>query len=47
MDYFEGKISKEGKAVCPITGSYLGYINIGDERYFDSRYMNAIKVLLP
>lgn len=30
--------------ITSVTGTYLGYINIGNERYWDYRYVKPYKV---
>lgn len=43
-DYFESAIYKGGKAVSQFDGSYMGYINFDEIRYWDGRYLKAFKV---
>ena len=50
-DYFRGSIRLKNKEVAVITGSYMGYLDINGERYWDYRYfqpflMNVKKSLL-
>jgi len=37
-DYFEGVITVDGKPVSTVQGTYMGYIEIDNKRYFDYRY---------
>jgi hypothetical protein len=36
-DFFEGNIEKDGNVICSVKGSYLEYIEIDGERYWDIR----------
>lgn len=36
-DYFKGEILINGKVVSKVSGTYLGYIDFDDKRYFDHR----------
>ncbi|KAM3146116.1 hypothetical protein pb186bvf_001773 [Paramecium bursaria] len=38
-DYLSGEIKVKGQRVCKIYGSYLGYIEFGDQRYWDVNYI--------
>jgi len=37
-DYIEGVITVNGEPVSTVRGTYMGYIEIDDKRYFDYRY---------
>jgi len=43
-DYFEGSITHRDKKVCSVAGSYLGYLNFDDVRYFDGFLMLPYKI---
>jgi hypothetical protein len=43
-DYFESAIHKNGKEVSKFDGTYCGYINFDNVRYWDGRYLQAFKV---
>lgn len=45
-DYFSGKITHKGKVVSSLSGTYLGFLNIDDSRYWDGRLMSPIKLEL-
>ena len=45
-DYFEGTITKDGKKVSTGYGSYCGFIDFDNVRYWDGRYLQAIKIIL-
>lgn len=45
-DYFSGKINHKGKAVSVVNGSYLGFLNIDQDRFWDGRYMTPFKIEL-
>ena len=45
-DYFTSSIMHKGKAVCNIDGTYCGYLNFDDVRYWDGRYMQGFKMKL-
>lgn len=45
-DFFEGTITKGGKAACTFDGSYCGFINFDKVRYWDGRYLKAFKINL-
>jgi hypothetical protein len=36
----------KGKALSSITGTYLGFLNIDSDRFWDGRYMNPFKIEL-
>ncbi|CAD8105315.1 unnamed protein product [Paramecium primaurelia] len=38
-DYLQGEIKKKGKKVCKIYGSYMGYIEFAEVRYWDVNYI--------
>ncbi|CAK72506.1 unnamed protein product (macronuclear) [Paramecium tetraurelia] len=38
-DYLSGEIKQKGKKVCKIYGSYMGYIEFGEVRYWDVNYI--------
>lgn len=38
-DYLSGEIKKKGKRVCKIYGSYMGYIEFAEIRYWDVNYI--------
>ncbi|EGR28111.1 oxysterol binding, putative [Ichthyophthirius multifiliis] len=44
-DYFQSTINKGKQQICQIQGTYLGYIDINDKRYFDHREFTPIAVL--
>ena len=37
QDFFEGEITKDGKRLCKITGSYMGHVDFDGVRYWDLR----------
>lgn len=43
-DYFSGRILSKGKVVSNVSGTYLGFVNVDDVRYWDGRFMHPIKV---
>lgn len=45
-DYFEGNIIQNGKPVSKFYGSYCGFISFDGVRYWDGRYLQAIKIRL-
>jgi hypothetical protein len=44
LDYFQGEIIQNGKKAGLVHGSYLGYINVDNTRYWDYRYVTPFKV---
>lgn len=38
-DYMCGEIKHKGKKICKIYGSYMGFIEFGDVRYWDVNYI--------
>ncbi len=38
-DYIAGSIMHKGKPVCKYDGTYCGFLNFDDVRYWDGRYM--------
>lgn len=45
-DYFESAIYQNGKSICKFDGSYCGYINFEETRYWDGRFLKAFKINL-
>lgn len=45
-DYFEGTINQKGKSVSKFYGTYCGFINFDDVRYWDGRYLQGTKIRL-
>lgn len=45
-DYFDGTITQDGKKVSTAYGSYCGFIDFDNVRYWDGRYLQAIKIVL-
>lgn len=43
-DYCSGKILQKGKVVASISGSYLGFLDIDGNRFWDGRYMSPFRV---
>jgi hypothetical protein len=43
-DYFQGDIMQGNKKVAVVHGSYLGYINVDNTRYWDYRFIQPYKV---
>ncbi|KAL4471196.1 hypothetical protein ABPG72_007563 [Tetrahymena utriculariae] len=43
-DYLEGQITQNGQIVSQISGSYMGYIQIDNERYWDYRVALPLKL---
>lgn len=43
-DYFDSAIYAKGKAVCKFSGSYCGFINFDNVRYWDGRFLKAFRV---
>lgn len=35
-DYLTGEVRVKGKRVCKISGSYLGFLEFGEDRYWDA-----------
>ena len=40
-DYFSGEIKHKNKVVCYLYGSYLGFIEFDDVRYWEFRYIQS------
>ena len=38
-DYFLGTVTEADREVCTVSGTYLGYMDFGEERYWDARYI--------
>jgi hypothetical protein len=38
-DYFMGTVTEAGRELCTVSGTYLGFMDFGNERYWDSRYI--------
>lgn len=45
-DYFEGTINEKGKPVSKFYGTYCGFINFDNVRYWDGRYIQGVKIKL-
>lgn len=45
-DYFEGTINEKGKPVSKFYGTYCGFINFDNVRYWDGRYIQGVKIRL-
>jgi len=45
-DYIEGEIKVNGEIVSKITGTYLGWIEIDGNRYFDYRAIMPFKFIM-
>lgn len=45
-DYFAGEIMKNGKKVSTFDGTYCGYLNFDNVRYWDGRFIKPFKVLI-
>lgn len=43
-DYFAGSILKKGKAVSAFDGTYCGYLNFDNVRYWDGRFIKPFRV---
>jgi hypothetical protein len=43
-DYFDSTIFAKGKAVSKFSGSYCGFINFDNVRYWDGRFLKAFRV---
>ena len=43
-DYFAGEITKNGKKASTYDGTYCGYLNFDNIRYWDGRFMNPFRV---
>ena len=50
-DYFTGEVTEHGLHVCSVSGTYLGYMDFDQDRYWDSRYFEPFplrfKAVLP
>ncbi len=47
-DYFQTEILKENKNICKIYGTYMGFINFDDRRYWDHSWVLPYKLkILP
>lgn len=44
-DYFAGDIMKNGKKVSSFDGSYCGYLNFDNVRYWDGRFVKPFRVM--
>ena len=45
-DYFKGTIAKDGEVICSsIYGTYMGYFDVDNKRYFDSREMDNYSII--
>lgn len=40
QDYYTGEIHQNGKKILEIKGNYMGYMDVGSQRYFDVREVN-------
>lgn len=45
QDYFAGAIRRDGKEVCRIYGSYLGFLEFDGVRYWDARDLRPFALL--
>lgn len=45
-DYIAGSIMQKGKSVSQFDGTYCGFLNFDDVRYWDGRYMQGFKINL-
>ena len=45
-DHFKTVVFLKGKPVSVIEGSYMGYIRIDGEKYWDARYTKAYKMFI-
>jgi hypothetical protein len=45
-DYFEGTINQNGKPASKFYGTYCGFINFDNVRYWDGRLIQGIKIKL-
>lgn len=45
-DYLSGEIKVKGKRVCKIYGTYMGFIEFGDQRYWDVNYIKPYECKL-
>jgi len=45
-DFFEGTINEKGKVVSKFYGTYCGFINFDNVRYWDGRYIQGVKIKL-
>ena len=45
-DYLKGEILQNGKIVSTIDGTYLGYIDWDNIRYWDYRRVTPIKIII-
>jgi len=43
-DYFSGEITKNGKKACTFDGTYCGYLNFDNVRYWDGRQLKPFRV---
>ncbi|KAL4463958.1 hypothetical protein ABPG74_005895 [Tetrahymena malaccensis] len=45
-DYFQGDIVQNGKTICKVYGTYLGYIDFDGVRYFDHRLVTPHTIFM-
>ena len=45
-DYFESTIYQNGKPVSTFGGTYVGYLNFDNVRYWDGRFLKAFRIQL-
>ncbi len=45
-DYFASTITQKGKVVSSYAGTYCGYLDFDNIRYWDGRFLKAFRVLL-
>lgn len=45
-DYIAGSITQKGKSVSKFDGTYCGFMNFDDIRFWDGRYMKGFKINL-
>ena len=46
-DYFESAITHKGKVISNLDGTYCGYLNFDNIRYWDGRFIKPFKVTNP
>lgn len=44
-DYFVGEITKNGKKSSTFDGTYCGYLNFDNVRYWDGRFIKPFRVI--
>lgn len=44
-DYFAGEITKNSKKISAFDGTYCGYLNFDNVRYWDGRFLKPFRVI--